>query len=222
MIIAEHRHEAKSLKGELAALKRRYLERKRREQQQADGAPAHSRAAGSNPAEAEDSSLPAGDLAGREEGPHGGVGCLHVQGETSPRGRAVACAAYVAGVAAGRAPGSTEADGSATQASEGSTAKGGPAPAAPAEGARGAPAAAVPDSGLERGAASGSPVALSGTAGMQPDQPDALWWATDALAHAAAAGGVLEAAAGTAAEPADTDRRSRVPEEAGRTGPIVE
>lgn len=221
MIIVEHRQEAASLKDELAMLKKRYLERKRREQQQAAGAPAQTLAACASPAEGEDPTLPARHPAAGTEASPDGASRLHVQGETSPRGRAAERAASGPQVVAAHAPSSSmEASAPGLRKSESSAPEAGPALAATAEQAHGAPAGAAPGVGLglEDGAASGSPVALEGTPGMHPEQPDVRWWATDAVAYAAAAGGALDATTGTAAEPADTDRRPWVPGEAELAG----
>ena len=212
VIIVEHRQEAASLKGELATLKKRYLERKRREQQAAASAPAQALAAGANPGEVDNPILPARNPAGGMDASPDGAGRLHVQGETSPRGRAVEHAATLPRVAAAHAPsGSVEAGTLGSGASESSAAEASPALAATAEQAPGCPVGAAPGVGLEEGAASGSPVAVEGTPGMQPERPDVRWWATDAVAYPAAAGGALGATTGTAVQPADTDRPPRVP-----------
>ena len=214
MIIVEHRQEAACLKGELAALKKRYLERKRREQQAAAGAPVQALAAGANPTVGQDPTLPARGPAAEMDGLHDGAGRLHVQGETSPRGRAAERAASVPRVAAAHAPsGIMEAGTPGSGAIESSAAEATPALAAAAEQASWSPAAAAPGLGLglEKGTATGSPVAAEGTPGMQPERPDVRWWATDAVAYAAAVGAGLDATIGTAAEPADMNRRPWVP-----------
>ena len=220
MIIVEHRQEAASLKGELAALKKRYLERERREQQAAAGAPAQALAAGANPTEGQDPTLPARGPAAEMGGLHDGAGRLHVQGETSPRGRAAERAASVPqiSVAAAHAPsGIMEAGTPGSGATESSAAEATPALAAAAEQAPRSPAAAAPGLGLEEGAASNPPVPLQGVAGVQPERPDMRWWATDADA-----GRAPDATTGTAAEPAVADRPLRVFGEAEPTGEEAE
>ena len=218
VIIAEHRHEAVSLKGELATLKKRYLERKRREQQQAAGASAHSLATATDPAEVADSGLSAGDLAGREEGDLDGSGHLHVQEQVSPRGTASDFAAPVARAATEHAPsGGMEAGVPSSQAAQSSAAKAASDLSAPAECALEGPAAAAPSVGLEGGAASGPPPPLEGLLGVQPGRTDVPWLAAEALPHL-----TLEAGAGTDVEPADTDRRPWGSGEAEHAGPVAE